>query len=108
MAKQLKFLNLGVRSDGIRVMGMNLDGTIFKGLTKEVVSRVNLFPSILTVEGTSYDGINDTHFVSDFPIERLKIYDTDEFFKSRALLESYIAAIKSAGNYRKQCRRLLA
>lgn len=108
MAEQLRFLNLGIRSDNIRVMGMLQDGVIFEGITKKVVCRVNTTPSILTVEGTSYNGINDKYFIEDLPLERLKIYDTDEFFKSRTLLENYITAIKDADNCRKQCRRLLA
>lgn len=108
MAEQLELLNLGERSDGIRVMGMNSDGSIFKGVTKEVISRVNLFPSILTVEGISYNGINDICFIGDYQIERLKVYNENEFSESRLLLQNYITAINNANRCKKQCRRLLA
>ena len=108
MAEQLRFKNLGKVARGIRVMGVNEYETLFEGTIVDVALYHRSSPSVLTVEGYMYDGINVKHFVRDMPLAMLKEYNKEEFDALENLLKEEIAAIKKAERCRKQFKRMLA
>ena len=107
MAKLTRLTDPGQSTYNTKVMGMTGEDVIFKGIVTDVISYNGMVPSVMTVKGNTFNGRIYTDFTKDFPLDKLKIYDINEYFEMEELIIKRAEAFKSAEHCLKLCRRIL-
>ena len=107
MAELTRLTDPGRQTTNTQVMGMINENKIFEGIVIDVISYDGMVPSVVTVEGRTYDGNMFAKFVKDFTLSELKIYDDSEYLKLKEFMTHRAVAFKDAELYLKKCKRML-
>ena len=107
MEKLTRLTDPGQQTTNTQVMGITNENKIFEGIVIDVISYDGMVPSVMTVEGRTYDGNMFVEFVKDFPLSELKIYDECEYLKLKEFMTHRAVAFKDAEYYLKKCKRIL-
>lgn len=107
MKELTKLTDPGQQTTNTRVMGITNENKIFEGIVIDVVSYDGMVPSVMTVEGRTYDGNMFAKFIKDFSLSELKIFDDSDYINLKFYMTQRAVAFKDAELYLKKCKRKL-
>lgn len=107
MAKQFNFQS-GTNPNGTNVMGVTLEGLLFKGNIIGIANHNECGEVALNVKGISYNGSKKKSFKMELPLEIIKIYDEKIFVRLKKLICDYAIAIENVNYYQSTILELLS